>query len=321
MSTDDLFDDQLREAAARDYHAPPSSVPRDAMWERIAAARAARRSSAGATPVTTAGDDTAHVAGDATATPDVVVLPVRRWPALSNRPAWVRALAAALLLAVGIGVGRLSVSRERASSAANPAPVVASGAAPAPTSPAEPSATPAASSSSSSSPSPSPSPVTVAVAGGAGSSRSTARPEGSRDTPGAERGQPSAENQEPSADSREPRAALPYRLAAAEHLALTETLLTTVSADARAGRADSSVALWARDLLGTTRMLLDSPAARDPKLARLLEDLELVLAEVAQLHPARGPGELQAIDRAVRQRGVLTRLRATLPAGPLSAGT
>ena len=315
MSTDDRFDEQLREASARDYHAPPASVPRDEMWERIAAARAARRSSAGATPVTTAGDDTAHVAGDATATPDVVVLPVRRWPSLSNRPAWARALAAALLLAVGIGVGRLSVSRERASSAANPAPVVASGAAPAPTSPAEPSATPAASSTTSSSP------VTVAVAGGAGSSRSTARPEGSRDTPGAERGQPSAENQEPSADSREPRAALPYRLAAAEHLALTETLLTTVSADARAGRADSSVALWARDLLGTTRMLLDSPAARDPKLARLLEDLELVLAEVAQLHPARGPGELQAIDRAVRQRGVLTRLRATLPAGPLSAGT
>ncbi|HWJ22502.1 MAG TPA: hypothetical protein VNS52_09160 [Gemmatimonadaceae bacterium] len=315
MSTDDRFDEQLREASARDYHAPPASVPRDEMWERIAAARAARRSSAGATPVTTAGDDTAHVAGDATATPDVVVLPVRRWPALSKRPAWARALAAALLLAVGIGVGRLSVSRERASSAANRAPVVASGAAPAPTTPAESSPTPASSSSSS------PSPVTVAVAGGAGSSRSTARPEGSRDTPGAERGQPSAENQEPSADSREPRAALPYRLAAAEHLALTETLLTTVSADARAGRADSSVALWARDLLGTTRMLLDSPAARDPKLARLLEDLELVLAEVAQLHPARGPGELQAIDRAVRQRGVLTRLRATLPAGPLSAGT
>jgi hypothetical protein len=98
-----------------------------------------------------------------------------------------------------------------------------------------------------------------------------------------------------------------------------------VSADARAGRADSSVSLWARDLLGTTRMLLDSPAARDPKMARLLEDLELVLAEVAQLRPARsGAGsseDLQAIDRAVRQRGVLTRLRATMPAGPLTAGT
>ena len=260
--------------------------------------------------MTTAGDDDTRVATEGTTTPDVVVLPVRRWPALSKRPAWARALAAALLLAVGIGVGRLSVSHERASSAANPAPVVASGSAPAPATPAESSPTPAASSTTSS-----PSPVTVAIAGGAGSSRSPRR------APSAESGQPSAESRAPSAESREPRAALPYRLAAAEHLALTETLLTTVSADARAGRADSSVALWARDLLGTTRMLLDSPAARDPKLARLLEDLELVLAEVAQLHPARGPGELQAIDRAVRQRGVLTRLRATLPAGPLSAGT
>jgi hypothetical protein len=311
MSTDDRFDDQLRVAAARDYHAPPSTVPRDEMWERIAAARAARRSSAGAAPVTTAGDDTAHEAGEATATPDVVVLPVRRWPALSNRPAWARALAAALLLAVGIGVGRLSVSRERASSAANPAPVVASGTVPAPATPAESSPAPATSSL----PLTSSSPVTVAVAGGAASSRPPRRESS------AESREPDADSGQPSAESREPRAALPYRLAAAEHLALTETLLTTVSADARAGRADSSVALWARDLLGTTRMLLDSPAARDPKLARLLEDLELVLAEVAQLHPARGPGELQAIDRAVRQRGVLTRLRATLPAGPLSAGT
>ena len=68
-------------------------------------------------------------------------------------------------------------------------------------------------------------------------------------------------------------------------------------------------------------MLLDSPAARDPKLARLLQDLELVLAEVAQLHPTRGGEELRAIDRAVRQRGVLSRLRATMPAGPISAGT
>ena len=39
----------------------------------------------------------------------------------------------------------------------------------------------------------------------------------------------------------------------------------------------------ARSLLGTNRLLLDSPVATDPRMRQLLEDLELVLAQIAQL--------------------------------------
>jgi hypothetical protein len=285
------------------------------MWARIAAARAARRAggSGAAPPPRAAGDDTGVPDEVTSPAPDVIVLPTRRrrW----QSAAWARALAAALLLAVGIGIGRLSTGTTSAPSAAG-TPGDPRLAAENPTPPPRTTSPDVLRSSSTAAAS------TELAASQPGASARAPRDRGPE--PSGDRQEPSGASREPTAESREPQPAespLPYRLAAAEHLALTETLLTTVSADARAGRADSSITLWARDLLGTTRMLLDSPAARDPKLARLLQDLELVLAEVAQLHPTRGGEELRAIDRAVRQRGVLSRLRATMPAGPISAGT
>ncbi|MDF1506033.1 hypothetical protein, partial [Roseisolibacter sp. H3M3-2] len=49
MLSDDGPDDALDRLivdAARDYHRPPSTVPRDAMWEAIVAQRASRRTGA-----------------------------------------------------------------------------------------------------------------------------------------------------------------------------------------------------------------------------------------------------------------------------------
>src|SRR2546430_14549140 len=72
----------------------------------------------------------------------------------------------------------------------------------------------------------------------------------------------------------------------------------------------------ARDLLATTRLMLDSPAAKDARLKGLLEDLELVLAQIAQL-PASGDREdVQSINQGLDQRSVLLRLRTANPAGP-----
>jgi hypothetical protein len=104
--------------------------------------------------------------------------------------------------------------------------------------------------------------------------------------------------------------------ATARHLAEVEVLLTAFRADARAGAVDRDVADWARDLLGTTRLLLDSPAGDDARLRRLLGDLEVVLAQMARLpgRPAAGD-EVQIIDEAVRQRDVIARVRSALPAG------
>lgn len=213
-----------------------------------------------------------------------------------RRPAWAMPLAAALLLAAGITIGRISTGNRSTASSTTP---VALG-------PSKPALQ---------------APGTAAPSTGQGAEGRAATAQAPTGAASSHAG--TGDLQPPAPDSRS--AALAYRLAAAEHLAMTETLLATVSADARADRADGSVAAWARDLLGTTRVLLDSPAARDPQLARLLEDLELVLAQLAQLPTARGAAaateELQAIDRAVRRRGVLTRVRAAIPPGALSAGT
>ena len=112
-----------------------------------------------------------------------------------------------------------------------------------------------------------------------------------------------------------------YQLAATEHLSRTEALLTSFRAQAAAGETDTQVTAWATDLLGNTRLLLDSPAAQDPQLRALLQDLELVLAQISQL-PTRRPGEeLDLIERSLEQGGMLPRLRTAVPAGPATTQT
>lgn len=111
----------------------------------------------------------------------------------------------------------------------------------------------------------------------------------------------------------------PLRVAATQYLTRTEALLT----DVRSGSVpvDAQFLGSARDLLGMTRLLLDSPLAEDPQLRGLLEDLELVLAQVAQLEPAaRGTDDLDLITDGLNQRGVLPRLRSAIPAGPAALG-
>jgi len=48
----------------------------------------------------------------------------------------------------------------------------------------------------------------------------------------------------------------------------------------------------------------------------LLEDLELVLAQIAQLPSSGGREDLQSINQGLDQRSVLLRLRTANPAGP-----
>ncbi len=126
----------------------------------------------------------------------------------------------------------------------------------------------------------------------------------------------------PQAAVREPAADLAYRLAAAQYLTRTETLLTGFRSESRAGAPSAQFATQARDLLATTRLMLDSPAATDIRLRALLEDLELVLAQIAQL-PTSGTGEreeVQVITHALAQRSVLLRLRTATSPAPGLAG-
>lgn len=106
-----------------------------------------------------------------------------------------------------------------------------------------------------------------------------------------------------------------YRLVAIQTLSSAEALLTSVRSEA----VDPQAIAWARDVLSTTRLLLDSPAARDPQLRSLLEDLELMLAQIVQLS---GDGaELDWIREGMEERSVLPRLRSAIPGGPALTGS
>jgi len=112
-----------------------------------------------------------------------------------------------------------------------------------------------------------------------------------------------------------------YQVAATQYLSRTETFLTGFRADLRAGRADTRFPGQARDLLTTTRLLLDSPAADDPRMRGLLEDLELVLVQISQLPAARQRHDTDLITQGMDQRSVLPKLRSAIPAGPVPVRT
>ncbi len=94
-----------------------------------------------------------------------------------------------------------------------------------------------------------------------------------------------------------------------QYLGQTAALLLALPAEARGGRADGQFIGRASNLLLTTRLLLDSPAARDPKLRRLFDDLEVVLAQIVRLQAEPNTTDLDLINQALEQRDVLPRLR------------
>ncbi len=111
----------------------------------------------------------------------------------------------------------------------------------------------------------------------------------------------------------------PYDVAAVQHFSAAEALLTSYRASAP-DSSDVAVRRWARDLLSTTRLLLDSPASTDPRRRQLLEDLELILAQIVQLPPDAPASDRESISRSILREQVLTRIRTSIPAG-LPAGT
>ncbi len=103
----------------------------------------------------------------------------------------------------------------------------------------------------------------------------------------------------------------PLLRATSEYLAQTVALLASLPRDSVGQRltADTKFVADARALLGTTRLLMDSPAATDPRMRDLFQDLELVLAQVAQLRTAPRAQELTFIAEAMSERDVVPRLR------------
>ncbi|MGE0439771.1 MAG: hypothetical protein AB7L66_10525 [Gemmatimonadales bacterium] len=107
------------------------------------------------------------------------------------------------------------------------------------------------------------------------------------------------------------RAITVTRYAAIEHLSRVSTLLT----DYQTGSEGAELPDHARSLLSRTRLLLDAPAL-EPEIRTLLEDLEVLLVQVAQL-PPNGQGiERSLIDDNLAERAIRSRLRNAIPAGP-----
>jgi len=104
-----------------------------------------------------------------------------------------------------------------------------------------------------------------------------------------------------------------YSVAAAQHLTEAEAMLTAFKGDLSQGRMDAEISAWGKDLLSNTRLLLDSPAARDPARRRLLQDLELVLVQIVQLSPKSSARDRDLIKGALTDDQVLTRLRTAIP--------
>ena len=308
------------------YNASPP-VPREEMWTRIEAAWALRRSvvGKGAGPVGRAG---------------------RRWLARSGRKGWVAALAAAASLVLGIALGRgtrpeLPVEAGTPQASPGTAGVTAPVASPATVAertPDEPPVTVAGRGSEQEDDRDGPITGTGLAAHAAAAAGAAREVDGetqpmlasiSRPEPGAtpllpvspERAGPEVphgsglDRAQPSA-----QAGLPlepeFDYVTARHLGRAVTLLTAFRTDRRTPASQADLARWARELLGETRMFLgfssDSGSQAEYKL---LEDLELVLIQIAGLAPGAPHFEWELARESMERRGTLVRLQAASTAG------
>lgn len=104
-----------------------------------------------------------------------------------------------------------------------------------------------------------------------------------------------------------------FDIAAAEHLSRAEALLTTYKGEERSRAGDRAMANWTKDMLSTTRLLMDSPAGEDAATRKLLEDLEVVLVQMVQLPASAGAEDRRMIERTLEHGQLLTRLRTVAP--------
>lgn len=112
------------------------------------------------------------------------------------------------------------------------------------------------------------------------------------------------------------RTSTPMRLAAAEHMSDAEAMLTLFRSSTEGAGDRTATVSWARDLLTTTRMLLDSRVGEDPKMAELLSDLELVLVQIAN---SSGDQDDQLIEDGIQQQALLAKLRSAAAPADISS--
>src|SRR3954466_16094390 len=119
-------------------------------------------------------------------------------------------------------------------------------------------------------------------------------------TPATRQVEPSATTMADAADA--------YQLPTERFLGQTVTLFASLPKQLQEGRPDSQRVARANEQLVTLRMLMDSPAASNPRLRALFEDLELVLVQVVQMPKNGSASEAKLIRQSMRDRDVMPRL-------------
>jgi hypothetical protein len=269
--------------SAADYNRPPAVIPREDMWAAIQAAR-----SAGVTPMS---------AAPSVADPKVIPF---------ARRGWVRTAAAlAATLVLGISLGRISKPSvengveqpvQNAVRQTDSVPGSASG------------------------PLAQPVETTIAAVDPSPRSGSTTRPPNEvRQTGSGRLPAPNPNERDRVLNAPLGSSSAAYQLVTQQYMKQTEALLVSYRGDAKNQVMDATIGKWAKDLLSSTRLLLDSPAASDPQRRQLLEDLELVLVQIVRLTPRSSTEERDLIDNTLKDADVLSRLRTAIPAGAMSS--
>lgn len=115
---------------------------------------------------------------------------------------------------------------------------------------------------------------------------------------------------------RDPGQAMASTLA---HLSEVDVLLELFQESGREEWARHTAVHWAEALLQETRVLIDLHRRADPGLALLLQDLELVLIQVARLEVATRDGaqwegeEIRLISEALLEGSLRPRIRGFIP--------
>jgi len=120
----------------------------------------------------------------------------------------------------------------------------------------------------------------------------------------------------PAADSRQINQ-LVYQLAASDLFARADALLTGFKTTSCTSTDMAPVPEWAGGMLLQTRLLMGSPVAEDTEMLGLLEDLELVLAQIVGISRENCTQDMAWIRKGLENRSTLDRLRLMSSTDPL----
>ncbi|MGD8496681.1 MAG: hypothetical protein PVF05_10850 [Gemmatimonadales bacterium] len=277
------IDERIAAAAREHYHEPPET-PSDEMWDVIATRLDA--APADVTPLR----------------PRAGGSPAARRARVPGHAGWWIGIAAALL--IGLGLGRLT--RDGGSGGA---PAVAGR---------------DASTETTVAAAPGESLDTATEAGVSAGERTAAPPSRDGETSGeaaVSTPRPNTAADRPADDAPRGRTSeLPYRVATLKHLDRSESFLAMARAGLSQAEDDPGFGPWARALLARTRLLLASPAAEEPETRRLLQDLELMLAQIVVSVETGDPDETRITGEGLQDSDLLLRLRSVADGGPAKQG-